>query len=135
MAKRAVLAALATMLWAGMFHQAMAQDGAETAIILGGAGHAQAGGSSLGAAISRSFDSVGKALGRSSARAVPHRPVYRMPRQRAAHAVAAMRETGDPFKGTDAPIYRLGNGAAISATGGLTPPPGARCVRDCAVAR
>lgn len=135
MTKRVFLVALATILSVGAFHEAAAQDAAETALILGGAGHAQSGASSLGAAISRSFDNAGNALRGSGARTVTHRQAYRTAGPHAAHAVSDMRESGDPFEGTNAPVYRLGNGASISASGGLTPEPNVRCVKDCPVAR
>lgn len=135
MANRLVLATLATMLSVGVFQEAVAQDAAETAIILGGVGHAQRGASSLGAAISQSFNNAGNAFRAPSARTVSHRPVSAAARSRAAHAVPVVEESGDPFEGTNAPIYRLGNGASISASGGLTPEPNVRCVRDCPAAR
>ncbi|WP_340268452.1 hypothetical protein [Sphingobium mellinum] len=131
MAIRAILAALTMMLSVGVFREAAAQDAAETAVILGGAAHAQAGAGSLGAAISRSFDNAGHALRAPSARAVSHRSAYRTARPRAAHAVADIKESGDPFKGTNAPVYRLDNGASISATGGFTAAADASCVKDC----
>lgn len=135
MATRAILAALATMLSVGVIHDATAQDAAETAVILGGVGHAQGGANSLGAAILRSFDNGGNAFRASSARTPAHRPASPTARPRAAHAVPVTEETGDPFEGTNAPIYRLGNGASISASGGLTPDPNVSCVKDCPAAR
>lgn len=136
MAKRAFLAAVATMLAVGVFHPAAAQDAAETAAILGGAGPSHSGASSLSAAISRTFENAGNAFRAPSARPVSHRAAYRPARPRAvAHAVADARESGDPFEGTGAPIYRMGNGASISATGGFTPAADARCVKDCPTGR
>ena len=135
MAKRAILAALATMLSVGLFHEAAAQDAAETAVILGGVGHAQTGANSLGAAISRSFNNAGNAFRAPNARAVSRRQAAIGARPHAAHAVSIMRETGNPFAGMNTPIYRLDNGASISASGGLTPAPDARCVKDCPGAR
>ena len=135
MAKRAILTALAAIFSIGAFQEAAAQDAAETAAILGGVGHAQGSANSLGAAISRSFNNAGSAISGSSARSVSHRRASAAVRPRAAHAAPVMEESGDPFAGTNAPIYRLGNGASISATGGLTPEPDVRCVKDCPVAR
>lgn len=135
MAKRAFLAALATMLSVGVFHPAAAQDAAETAAILGGAGPAHSGASSLGAAISRSFENAGNAFRAPNARSTSRRPTYRTARPHATHAVSVMSESGDPFEGVDAPIYRMDNGASISATGGFTPAADARCVKDCPAAR
>jgi hypothetical protein len=135
MTKRAILAALAATFSIGAIHTAAAQDAAETAAILGGVGHAGGSANSLGAAISRSFDNAGRAIGRSSAITVSHRPASAAARLRATHAVPVREASGDPFEGVNAPIYKLGNGTSISATGGLTPEANVRCVKDCPIAR
>lgn len=131
MAERAVLAAVAIILSAGVFHAALAQDAAETAVILSGVGHTQAGAGSLGAAISNSFHNAGNAIGASNARTVSRRSASPTIRPRAAHALSVIMDSGDPFEGMNAPIYKLGNGASISASGGLTPGPNVSCVKDC----
>jgi hypothetical protein len=131
MAKRAAFMALATMLSLGVFGPSLAQDAAETAIILGGSGHSAAGAGGLSDAISKSFNHASAAIGGSGARSVSHRPATTSARPRAAHAMAIMTGPSDPFAGIHAPVYKMSNGVSISASGGLTPEPGLRCVRDC----
>jgi hypothetical protein len=131
MTKRAILAALAATFSIGAIHAAAAQDAAETAAILGGVGHAGGSANSLGAAISRSFNNAGRAIGGSSVRTVSHTPASAAARHRVTHAVPVREASGDPFEGMNAPIYKLGNGASISASGGLTQEPNVSCVKDC----
>jgi hypothetical protein len=132
MPKRAVIVALtAAALAVGVARAAAAQDAAEAAIILGGAGQSQAGAQrSLGAAIANSFNSAGNAIGAANAGTVArgHTSSTARPRTGAAQALAVSR---DPLMGTHAPTYRLSNGASIRVSGGLRPEPGATCVKDC----
>jgi hypothetical protein len=129
MAKRAGLAVWATVLWVGGVSVAAAQDAAETAIILGGAGHSAGAQGSLGAGIANSLNAAANTIQTANAGTArgPTSSTAR-PRARAAQATLV---SGDPLAGTNAPTYEVANGASIRVSGGLRPEPGATCVKNC----
>lgn len=109
---------------------AFAQDAAESAILLGGSGTAQARAQrSLGSAIARSMGGAANAI-RATSRAMPVHARHNARRERTAIAIPGHV---DPLEGTDAPTYRLENGASIRVSGGLRPGPQAACASGCPV--
>ncbi len=103
----------------------LAQDAAETAIILGGTGAAQGRAQkSLGSAISRSMGNAANVLAaqRRAQQGVPHTPTRRPHRRGGAHFSIALPADVDPLANTDAPTYDLANGASIRVSGGLRRP-------------
>jgi hypothetical protein len=104
----------------------VAQDAAETAIILGGTGQVQGRAQrSLGTSIARSMGNAADAIAATS-RARPSGTVVRR------HAGRSNRGAGkfaiilpgdvDPLEKTDAPSYELANGATIRVSGGMRRP-------------
>ena len=111
-----------------MGSQALAQDGAETAIILSGSGAAQGKASrSLGSASASNIGAAADAV-RSSrdVRAVVRRAPARQARQ-----MTVLSGNVDPLENTDAPSYQLSNGASIRVSGGLRPSAQVSCAEDC----
>lgn len=112
-------AAIALLAGAGA---AVAQDAAETAIILGGTGTAQGRAQrSLGSAISRSMGNAA-----NSVQAASRRGSYQAPRRQArsrgqkdSHFMIALPADVDPLANTDATVQALGNGASIRVSGTL----------------
>ena len=117
----AILAATILFCGAGAV---VAQDAAETAIILGGTGTAQGRAQrSLGSAISRSMGNAANAVAAANAN---RQRTSQTPRRRArgsgkggGHFAIALPGDVDPLAATDAPVYALGNGASIRVSGGL----------------
>lgn len=107
---------------------AMAQDAAETAIITAGTGAPQARGArSLGSAISDSMNRAAGAI-RVQSRGAP------LPRRGPAsqgNPAGTIAADVDVLENTDAPGYRLGNGATIRVSGRLNPAAGTVCTRNC----
>ena len=97
--------------------QALAQDAAETAIILSGTGAAQGKASrSLGSAAANSMGAAANAV-RPVARAAP---VIRGSSRRDQQVVMLPGDV-DALENTDAPTYELANGASIRVSGRLRP--------------
>lgn len=114
----------------GLTPSAMAQDAAETAIILSGSGSGQARAQqSLGSAISGSMRRA------TSAISVQPRGTPRSARgtQRQANAPQAIASDIDVLENTDAPGYTLRNGASIRVSGRLNPSATTVCTRNCPV--
>jgi hypothetical protein len=129
MVSRAVAAICAAVLSVGVSCNALAQDAAETAIILSGSGHSQGGAArSLGSAISGSMDRAAATI--EASRGGPY-PANRRGAG-TAHAPYVILGKGDPLAGTGEPTYRLSNGASIRVSGRLVQAPGTACVKDCA---
>ena len=121
-------AALATLASAPV----LAQDAAESAIILSGTGAGQAKAQrSLGAAVRGSIEGAATTV-RGAARG------QGSPRGRAPSgngvvvSGTALAADSDPLENTDAPAYRLGNGATIRVSGRMNPAAGTSCVKNCA---
>jgi hypothetical protein len=111
-----------------MGSQAIAQDGAETAIILSGSGAAQGKASrSLGSASAGSIGAAAQAV-RSSRD--PSAVVRRTP-ARQSRQMTVLPGDVDPLENTDAPSYRLSNGASIRVSGGLRLSDQVSCADDC----
>lgn len=109
---------------------AVAQDAAESALILGGTG--QATGSAqrnLGRSITGSINRASSAISTTrQARAVRPRAPSRRGGSSGGYAVPA---GVDALEGTDAETYDLANGSAIRVSGGFRPGQGSRCVENC----
>ncbi|WP_338466519.1 hypothetical protein RXV95_13300 [Novosphingobium sp. ZN18A2] len=113
-----------------------AQDAAESAMILSGTGQGQASSArSLGSSIANSMNAASReirtqrASGNASGRAHYRRRTRGVARTGAVSA--AIPANADMLKGTDAPTYKLGNGASIRVSGGLVQAPTTSCVKDC----
>lgn len=123
MVSRTTFFALASLMMAG---PALAQDAAETAIILSGTGSAQGKAQrSLGSAVAGSVGAAANAVRSSSSRAV------RRSTARPAQQMIALPGDVDPLERTDAPTYELSNGASIRVSGGLRRPASAPCEGEC----
>jgi hypothetical protein len=111
---------------------AIAQDAAESAILLGGSGTAQTRAQrSLGSAAA---SSIGRASGaiNASPGAVTMRSHHARRRHSGAKGIpVVVPQGGDPLRGTDAPVYRLENGATLRISGGLQSTAAATCVSGC----
>lgn len=131
MARGRTLGICAILLSVGVSNSAVAQDAVETAQILSGTGQMQGGGRSLGSAISRSLNGAGDVIAGSTS----------APRTANAGANPAIHRTDpvpanvDPLARSDAPTYRLGNGASIRVSGGFQSDPVTSCVKNCPAAR
>ena len=108
--------------------QALAQDAAETAIILSGTGAAQGKASrSLGSAAASSMGAAANAI-RPVARPAP---VIRRSGRRTKQ-VTMLPGDVDALENTDAPTYELANGASIRVSGRLRPQAATVCDAACA---
>ena len=126
---RSALAISAALLALGAAGNAAAQDAAETATILSGTSQQAKAQRSLGSAISRSINNASNAI-RSSRNAGP--VAIRGPsRNRGSGGAYRITAHGDPLAGTDAPTYRLGNGASIRVSGVLRPEEETVCISNC----
>lgn len=101
---------------------AAAQDAAETAIILGGTGASQGRaqkslGSSIARSMGRAANAVASTNGHGSSPA-PRRPRHAKSKT-GGHFAIALPGDVDPLSATDAPTYKLENGASIRVSGGL----------------
>ena len=97
--------------------QALAQDAAETAIILGGSGAAQGKASrALGSAAANSIGAAANAI-RPDARPAP---AIRRSSRRAQQLITLPGDV-DALENTDAPTYELANGVSIRVSGVLRP--------------
>lgn len=101
---------------------AVAQDAAETAIILGGTGASQGRAQrALGSSISRSMGNAANAVAVANQRSsypTPRRQ-RRVNTKTGGHFAIALPGDVDPLETTDAPTYRLTNGTSIRVSGGL----------------
>lgn len=108
--------------------QALAQDAAETAIILSGTGAAQGKASrSLGSAAASSMGAAANAI-RPVARPAP---VIRRSGRRTKQ-VTMLPGDVDALENTDAPTYELANGASIRVSGRLRTQAATVCDAACA---
>ena len=108
--------------------QALAQDAAETAIILSGTGAAQGKASrSLGSAAASSMGAAANAI-RPVARPAP---VIRRSGRRTKQ-VTRLPGDVDALENTDAPTYELANGASIRGSGRLRTQAATVCDAACA---
>ena len=109
---------------------ALAQDAAETAIILSGTAQTGAAQRSLGRAVGGSVGNAANAVGgvRSTSRQTSTAPARRNSAQRSQGAIPA---GVDPLANTDAATYALDNGATIKVSGRFNPATSAQCERNC----
>lgn len=121
--KTAAIAVVAVLI-AGSPDLAVAQVAAESAIVTAGStGQVQAQ-RGLASAIENSIRGAASTVSSGA-------------RPEAGNAAGSRRVTGavqgnvDALAGTDAPSYKLQNGATIRVSGGFVPAPRARCTRDC----
>ena len=123
---RRLLLSIAVCIGAG--GQALAQDAAETAIILSGTGAAQGKASrSLGSAAASSMGAAANAI-RPVARPAP---VIRRSGRRTKQ-VTMLPGDVDALENTDAPTYELANGASIRVSGRLRTQAATVCDDACA---
>jgi hypothetical protein len=119
----------AVLLTIGWAPAASAQAAAETAVILSGTGQATGSASrSLGSAISGSINAASAQIqaarnGGSVANGGG--------RRRASGVAYAIPADVDMLEGTDAPTYRLGNGATIRVSGTFVQGAETSCAKDC----
>lgn len=108
----------------------MAQDAAETAIILSGTAQTGSAQRSLGRAVSGSVGNAANAVGgtQSASRQRSTAPARRNSAQRSQGAIPA---GVDPLANTDAASYALDNGATIKVSGRFNPTGSTRCERNC----
>lgn len=119
---------LSVAICVGSGSNALAQDAAETAIILGGSGAAQGQASrSLGSAAASSIGGAAEAVrsGRESSAVIRRTPA------RQARQMIALPGDVDVLEHTDAPTYELSNGASIRVSGGLRPSAQSDCADAC----
>jgi tripartite-type tricarboxylate transporter receptor subunit TctC len=133
MARKAAVAICAGLASVAMPHASWAQAAAESAIILGTTGTATGGASrTLGNAISRSMNRAANVItttGSGGASAVTATARSRTGGVRVGQTIPA---SGDVLEGTDAPTYRLANGASIRVSGGMSSHAAETvCTEDC----
>lgn len=109
---------------------ALAQDAAETAIILSGTAQTGSAQRSLGQAVGGSVGNAANAVGgvRSSSRQPSTAPARPNSARRSQGAIPA---GVDPLANTDAATYALDNGATIKVSGRFNPATSAQCERNC----
>ena len=109
---------------------ALAQDAAESAIILSGTAQTGSAQRSLGRAVGGSVGNAANAVGgvRSTSRQPSTAPARRNSVQRSQSAIPA---GVDPLANTDAATYALDNGATIKVSGRFNPATSAQCERNC----
>ncbi len=124
---RAFGAVLLTIGWAPA---ASAQAAAETAVILSGTGQATGSASrSLGSAISGSINAASAQI--QAARNGGSVANGGGRRRASGYAAYAIPADVDMLEGTDAPTYRLGNGATIRVSGTFVQGAETSCAKDC----
>ena len=106
---------------------AVAQDAAETAVVLSGSSGTAKAGRSLGNAVSQSVNSAAGAVRASNPR---RRGSTRNSRRGASRGPVTIG-TGDALEGTDASTYATGSGATIRVSGGFRPSTTTRCTENC----
>jgi hypothetical protein len=128
MTKNLTLTLFAATLAGAIPATAMAQDAAETAVIMSGtAGQAKAN-RSLGSAVSKSINSATSIVQSST----PKRSRAPAPRRRSnTRSVVSVIGTGDALEGTDASAYQVDSGATIKVSGGFRPSAATRCTDNC----
>ncbi len=128
MSKKAGLAVLVAA--TAIATPALAQDAAETAVIMSGTGANQAKASrSLGSAISQSVNSSADVVRQSGP--APRRSNTRRNRRGNVPSAPTVIASGDALEGTDASAYRVGSGATIKVSGGFRPSHATECQSNC----
>lgn len=129
---RTLTLSLCTILMAGvgLASPSLAQDAAESAVILSGTAQTGAAQRSLGRSVSSSMGNAANAVAAAqSAR------IQRPPSQSRARSVrgygGSIPANVDPLANTDAAIYALDNGATIKVSGTFNPGAAAHCERNC----
>lgn len=104
---------------------AVAQEAAETAVILSGTGQAQGRAQrSLGQSIARGIGNAADAVAATNRARAPSRSDRQRGRTSRVAGKFAIALPGDvdPLERTNAPSYELANGSTIRVSGGLRPP-------------
>lgn len=127
MKRTAVLALAAFILSAPL----MAQDAAETAVILSGTSGQGKAANTLGGAINGSLRNAASAVSQSGAPSGPNRAAPRRGSTQAANGAIVLEEGVDALEGTDAAEYHLGTGTSIKVSGGFVPYETTRCEKNC----
>ena len=114
---------------------AHAQAAAESAVILSGTGSATGSASrSLGGSIARGIGNASAAVAtanRGSGQVTVQNPPRGGEAQHRSMQASMVNADNDPLEGTDAPAYRLENGATIRVSGRLVASPAVVCTRNC----
>ena len=108
--------------------QVIAQDAAETAVILSGTSGQAKASRSLGSAVNKSMNSAASSVRASTANR--SRGNARRNRRNAPSVVSVIG-TGDALEGTDASAYAVGSGATIKVSGSFRPSAAAVCKENC----
>ena len=125
------LAALLTAASAPIAAPALAQDAAETAVILSGSAQTGSAQRSLGRTISGSVGHAANAVG-STARVSRSRSAAQRNSRASSRNVGGSIPAGvDPLANTDAATYTLDNGATIRVSGRFNPSASSQCQRNC----
>lgn len=130
MAAKVILPIQAALLAFVLAVPASAQVAAETATILSGTGQATGRASrDLGSAVSGSINNAASQIrATQDGAAAPGRYRSRSAAQAEGYAITS---GGDALEGTDAPTYRMGNGASIRVSGSLRKSTAATCSENC----
>lgn len=107
---------------------AIAQDAAETAVILSGSSGQGKAANSLGNAVRGSVNSAANTI-RSTPRK-PNRAATRRNNRRGPVQIQTI-PSNDPLEDTDATRFQTGSGATISVSGRMRPSATARCIENC----
>ena len=133
MIARALILSSAVTLTFGGATPVLAQAAAEEAVVLSGtsAGTGRAS-SDLGNAVSGSINSATRQI-----RAIPRGAAGRSNQRRrsGASGVGTLPANSDPLVNTNAPAYRLDNGATLRVSGGLRNSAAARCAENCSAGK
>ena len=112
---------------------AVAQDAAESAVILSGSAQTGSAQRSLGRTISGSIGNAANAVG-STARASRSRGTAPRPSRASSRKVGgSIPANVDALANTDAATYTLDNGATIKVSGRFNPSATSHCQRNCPV--
>lgn len=127
--------ALAVVLFAGpahfMPHTALAQDAAETAVIVSGSAQTGAAQKSLGRSVGSGIGNAANAVGSTNAARTTRRAAPSTYRAAPRGSGGSVPAGVDPLANSDAATYALDNGATIKVSGGFRPATGAHCQRNC----
>ncbi len=110
---------------------ALAQDAAETAVILSGSAQTGSAQRSLGRTISGSIGNAANAVGSTVRASRSRTAAQRNSRASSRHVGGSIPAGVDPLASTDAATYTLDNGATIRVSGRFNPSASSHCQKNC----
>lgn len=133
MAHGSILAVGTALIAIGLASPVMAQDAAETAVILSGSAGQGKAARTLGSSVSQGIGRASNAVRTTTNRAPSTRNQGGTARRgsRGVPSGGSIPAGVDPLAGTDATSYHLANGASITVSGRMVAGTGTTCSRNC----